>query len=99
MLLVGVVSLDYLATPDPALVVALTGRIGAASLTANPAEQDIPALERFRRGHRKLRGVFLVHDGGASNVAGDTIDDLAGRGGSRLLPEPCGVTQPRLRQA
>jgi hypothetical protein len=40
-----------------------TGRMEAACLAANTAEQYIPALERFRRKHRKVRGVFLIHDG------------------------------------
>lgn len=49
-----------------------TGEMEAVCLGADTAEQYIPALKRFRRRHRKLRGVFLIHDGGASHIAGDT---------------------------
>ena len=66
-----------------------TGLMEAACLGANTAEQYIPALERFRRRHRKLHGAFLIHDGGASHIAGETADYLTGCGGwwrPRLTP-------------
>jgi DDE superfamily endonuclease len=66
-----------------------TGAMEAACLGANDAEHYIPALERFRRAHRRLRGVFLIHDGGGSHVAAETADYLAGCRGwwrPRLTP-------------
>src|SRR4051795_13621261 len=55
-----------------------TGEMEAACLEANDAEHYIPELEHFRREHRRLRGIFLVHDGGASHIAGATTDYFAG---------------------
>ena len=46
-----------------------TGAMEAVSLEANDAEHYISALEAFRREHRRLRGIFLIHDGGASHTA------------------------------
>jgi hypothetical protein len=66
-----------------------TGRMEAAILETNGAEHLIPALEAFRRGHLRLRGVFLVLDGGGSHIAGETADYFAGCGGwwrPRLAP-------------
>jgi hypothetical protein len=66
-----------------------TGQMEAAGLAANTAGPCIPALERFRRKHREVRGVFPIHDGGASHIAGDTADYLAGCDGwwrPRLAP-------------
>jgi hypothetical protein len=66
-----------------------TGEMEAAVLEANDAEHYIPELERFRREHRRLRGIFLIHDGGASHIAGETADYFAGCGGwwrPRLTP-------------
>jgi hypothetical protein len=41
-------------------------------LAKNDAEHYLPELERFRRHHRELRGVFLIQDGGPSHTAGGT---------------------------
>jgi hypothetical protein len=41
-----------------------TGRMEATCLEANDADHYIPALRWFRREHRWLRGLFLIHDGG-----------------------------------
>jgi hypothetical protein len=54
-----------------------TGRMRAAVLEHNDAANSIPALEEFRRRHRRLRGVHLIHDGGPSPSAGATADDFA----------------------
>jgi hypothetical protein len=54
-----------------------SGEMEAVCLEANDAEHYLPALERFRREHRRLRGIFLVHDGGASHIAGATRDYFA----------------------
>jgi DDE superfamily endonuclease len=51
-----------------------TGEMEAVCLEANDAEHYIPELERFRRAHRRLRGIFLIHDGGPSHTAARTID-------------------------
>jgi hypothetical protein len=37
-----------------------TGPMEAVCLEANDADHSIPELERFRRAHRRLRGIFLV---------------------------------------
>lgn len=66
-----------------------TGRMDVAVLPSNNATHYIKALRQFRRRHRHLDGVFLVHDGGASHVAGATTEYLAGCGGwwrPRLTP-------------
>ena len=66
-----------------------TGEMEAVCLGANDADHYIPELERFRREHRKLRGVFLIHDGSASHIAVKTTDTLAGCHGwwrPRLTP-------------
>src|SRR5438477_143102 len=43
-----------------------TGQMELAVLGANDAAHYIPALRGFRGRHRGLKGVFLIHDGGAS---------------------------------
>jgi hypothetical protein len=61
----------------------------ATCLEANDAKHSIPALKRFRREHRWLQGIFLIHDGGASHIAGTTADSFAGCHGwwrPRLTP-------------
>jgi hypothetical protein len=71
------------------LLVVHSGEMVATCLEKNDAAHYIPAWERFRREHRRLRGIFLVHDGGASHIAGDTADYLAGFDGwwrPRLTP-------------
>ena len=53
------------------------------------AAHYIQALRRFRRRHRHLKGVFLIHDGGPSHIAGATADYIAGCGSwwrPRLTP-------------
>jgi hypothetical protein len=49
-----------------------TGVMEAAVLGQNDADHYPLALRRFRRAHRRLRGVFLIHDGGPSHPAGPT---------------------------
>jgi hypothetical protein len=66
-----------------------TGRMEVSVLGANDAAHYIGALRQFRRRHRRLKGVFLIHDGGASHIAGATSDYLAGTAGwwrPRLTP-------------
>jgi hypothetical protein len=66
-----------------------TGRMEAAILKANDAKHLIPALEAFRREHHRLRGVFLVLDGGGSHIADEAVRYFAGSGGwwrPRLMP-------------
>lgn len=58
-----------------------TGEMEAVCLEANDAEHYIPELRRFRREHRRLRGIFLIHDGGASHSAAETADSFAECGG------------------
>jgi hypothetical protein len=54
-----------------------TGEMKAVCLEANDAEHYIPELKRFRHEHRKLRGIFLVHDGGPSHTAKATAGYFA----------------------
>jgi hypothetical protein len=61
-----------------AFLVVHTGRMRAVVLEANDAAHYIPALEAFRRRHRLLRGVYLIHDGGPSHVAAATAGYFAG---------------------
>lgn len=66
-----------------------TGRMDLSVLPTNDAAHYIEALRHFRRRHRHLEGVFLVHDGGPSHTAGATADYMAGCGAwwrSRLTP-------------
>jgi hypothetical protein len=66
-----------------------TGEMALACLEANDADHDIPALEGFRREHRELRRIFLVHDGGPSHIAAKTAEYFAGCDGwwrPRLTP-------------
>lgn len=57
-----------------------TGRMEAVCLAKNDADHYIEALSGFRRRHR-LRGVYLVQDGGPSHVAAKTGDYFADSGG------------------
>ncbi len=66
-----------------------TGQMEAVSLEANDADHYIPALDAFRREHRRLRGIFLIQDGGASHTAAKTADyfaDCRGWWRPRLTP-------------
>jgi hypothetical protein len=72
-----------------AFLVVHTGRMRAAVLEKNDAANYIPALEEFRRRHRRLRGVYLIHDGGPSHIAGATAEYFDGCHGwwrPRLTP-------------
>jgi hypothetical protein len=71
------------------LLVVHTGQMELTVLGANDAAHYIPALRDFRRRHRRLKGVFLIHDGGASHIAQATADYVASCGGwwrPRLTP-------------
>jgi hypothetical protein len=66
-----------------------TGEMEVTALGANDAAHYLPALRDFRRRRRGLKGVFLIHDGGASHVARATSDYPEGRAGwwrPRLTP-------------
>jgi DDE superfamily endonuclease len=66
-----------------------TGQMELTVLGANDAAHYIPALRDFRRRHRGLKGVFLIHDGGASHMAWTTAEYLKGSAGwwrPRLTP-------------
>jgi hypothetical protein len=64
-----------------------TGRMRAVVLERNDAAHYVPAPEEFHQGHRRLRGVYLIHDGGASHDPG-----------AGLVARPSGVADPRLRR-
>lgn len=66
-----------------------TGQMDLMVLEANDATHYIRALRQFRRQHRRLKGVFLIHDGGPSHIAGATSDYVTGTAGwwrPRLTP-------------
>jgi hypothetical protein len=66
-----------------------TGRMRAVVLKQNDAENYIPALEEFRCRHRRLRGIYLIHDGGPSHISGATAEYFDGSRGwwrPRLTP-------------
>jgi hypothetical protein len=66
-----------------------TGRMRAVVLKQNDAANYIPTLEEFRRRHPRLRGVYLIHDGGPSHIAGATAEYFGGCHGwwrPRLTP-------------
>jgi hypothetical protein len=76
------------------------GQMEAVSLEANDADPSIPAWNSFRRKHRRLRGIFLIQDGGASHIAAKTADyfaDCQGWWRPRLTPAPASwLTQGEL---
>ena len=82
------------------------GKMEAVCLEANDSDHYVPALKQFRRNHRWLRGIYLVHDGGPSHPGQITKDYLAAShgwwhppidAGPRLLVGPGGVAQPLLQ--
>src|SRR5260370_35094830 len=58
-----------------------TGQMQLTVLEANDTAHYIPALRDFRRRHRRLKGVFLIHDGGASHIAQATVAYVKGCAG------------------
>jgi DDE superfamily endonuclease len=56
-----------------------TGRMEATCLESNDAEHYVRALRHFRRAHRGLKGIYLIHDGGPSHIAALTSDYFAER--------------------
>jgi hypothetical protein len=72
-----------------AFLVVHTGRMRAVVLEQNDAANYIPALEEFRRRHHRLRGAYLIHDGGPSHISGATAEYFDGCHGwwrPRLTP-------------
>jgi DDE superfamily endonuclease len=66
-----------------------TGSMQAVILEKNDAANHIPALRAFRRRHRRLRGIYLIHDGGPSHIAGATAEYFDGcHGWWRPRPTP-----------
>jgi DDE superfamily endonuclease len=66
-----------------------TGRMRIVVLEKNDAANYILALEEFHRRHRQLRGIYLIHDGGPSHIAGTTAEYFDGGHGwwrPRLTP-------------
>jgi transposase len=55
-----------------------TGLMELVFLAKNDQEHYLPELELFRRQHKDLQGVFLIQDGGASHIGGDTRRYFAG---------------------
>ena len=66
-----------------------SGKMETVCLEANDSDHYVPALKQFRRNHRRLRGIYLVHDGGPSHTGQITKDYLAASHGwwrPRLTP-------------
>lgn len=49
-----------------------SGRMTAACLECKDAAHYLRELKRFKRRHRELKGVFLIHDGDSSHTAAKT---------------------------
>jgi len=60
-----------------AILIVHSGRMEAACIETKDAEHYIRALAGFRRRHRRLRGVYLIHDGDPSHTAAATSEYLA----------------------
>jgi hypothetical protein len=58
-----------------------TGRMEVAAEGRKDADHYVRELRAFRRRHRRLDGVFLIHDGDPSHTAGDTEGYLRDHGG------------------
>jgi len=54
-----------------------SGKMESLCLDANDAEHYVAALGHFRKHHRWLKGIYLVHDGGSSHIAQTTKDYFA----------------------
>jgi hypothetical protein len=54
-----------------------TGRMEALCVAPKNAANYVAALRAFRRRHRHLKGLFLIHDGDPTHTAGDTAAYLA----------------------
>jgi hypothetical protein len=66
-----------------------TGRMAATCVETKDAAHYVAALRHFRRRHRHLNGVYLVHDNDGSHIAGDTQDYLhEHRRWFRVCPTP-----------
>jgi hypothetical protein len=66
-----------------------TGEMESVYLEANDADHYISALEHFRRTHGRLRGIYLIHDGGPSHTSRATgvyFTDRPGWWHPRLTP-------------
>src|SRR3954451_14008570 len=66
-----------------------TGRMEAAVVDRKDAAHYVSALRAFRRRHRRLKGVFLVHDGDPGHTAAATAaypDSCGGWWRPRLTP-------------
>jgi hypothetical protein len=46
-----------------------SGKMETLSLEANDAEHYVAALKHFRRRRHRLKGIYLVQDGGSSHIA------------------------------
>ena len=51
-----------------------SGKMETVCLEANDADPYVAALKQFRRDHRWLRGIYLIHDGGPSHTGQITQD-------------------------
>ncbi len=60
-----------------AFLIVHSGRMEASCIETKNAKTYIQELKRFRRRHRHLRGIYLIHDGDPSHTAAATEDYLA----------------------
>lgn len=64
-----------------AFLIVHSGKMEAACVDAKNAEHYIEELAKFRRRHRHLRGVYLIHDGDPSHTAAATEHYLTTQSG------------------
>jgi hypothetical protein len=62
-------------------LIVYSGRMEATCFDAKSAERYVGEWDGFRRRHRHLRGVDLIHDHDPTHTAAKTRDDLAGGSG------------------
>jgi hypothetical protein len=58
-----------------------TGRMEAVCFDSKSADRYVRELNAFRRRHRHLRGVYLIHDNDSTHTAATTREYLAGSSG------------------
>jgi hypothetical protein len=64
-----------------AFLIVHSGQMEASCIEAKNAKTYVDELAGFRRRHRHLRGVYLIHDGDPSHTAAATEDYLVGCNG------------------
>jgi len=74
----------------PGVMLVHTGQMAAAYLQTKDSAHYTKALAAFRRKHRRLKGIYLIQDGDASNTAASTTN---------YFDDSCGWWRPRFTPA